>query len=142
MKILVLNGVNLDMLGKRDAQVYGTLTLKKLNNKVKDYAKQLGAKVVFANDNCEGNLVNVLHKTKCDGVLFNPGAYTHYSYALRDAIECMSIPVVEVHLSNIMEREDFRKIDVLQDVVAAKFYGKKEQSYFDGIAFLVDRLSK
>ena len=142
MKILVLNGVNLDMLGKRDAQVYGTLTLKQLNNKVKDYAKQLGAKVVFANDNCEGNLVNVLHKTKCDGVLFNPGAYTHYSYALRDAIECMSIPVVEVHLSNIMEREDFRKIDVLQDVVAAKFYGKKEQSYFDGIAFLVDRLSK
>ena len=142
MKILVLNGVNLDMLGKRNPQVYGTLTLGQLNKKVKAFANNLGAKVVFASSNCEGNLVDILHKTRCDGVLFNPGAYTHYSYALRDAIECMTIPVVEVHLSNIMQREDFRKIDVLEDVVVAKFYGNKEQSYFDGISFLVDRLSK
>ena len=142
MKILVLNGVNLDMLGKRDPQVYGSMTLAQLNCNVKAYANKLGAKVVCKQSNCEGKLVDILHKTKCDGVLFNPGAYTHYSYALRDAIECMSIPVVEVHLSNIMEREDFRKIDVLEDVVAAKFYGNKTLSYFDGISFLVDRLSK
>ena len=142
MKILVLNGVNLDMLGKRDPQVYGGMTLAQLNCNVKAYANKLGAKVVCKQSNCEGKLVDILHRTKCDGVLFNPGAYTHYSYALRDAIECMSIPVVEVHLSNIMEREDFRKIDVLEDVVAAKFYGKKTLSYFDGISFLVDRLSK
>lgn len=142
MKILVLNGVNLDMLGKRDPQVYGNMTLKQLNGKVKEFAKQLGAKAMFKHSNCEGKLVDILHRTKCDAVLFNPGAYTHYSYALRDAIECMSIPVVEVHLSNIMEREDFRKIDVLEDVVAGKFYGKKEQSYFDGIAFIVEKLTK
>ena len=142
MKILVLNGVNLDMLGKRDPQVYGSMTLAQLNCNVKAYANKLGAKVVCKQSNCEGKLVDILHRTKCDGVLFNPGAYTHYSYALRDAIECMSIPVVEVHLSNIMEREDFRKIDVLEDVVVAKFYGKKTLSYFDGISFLVDRLSK
>ena len=142
MKILVLNGVNLDMLGKRDTQVYGSMTLAQLNCNVKAYANKLGAKVVCKQSNCEGKLVDILHRTKCDGVLFNPGAYTHYSYALRDAIECMSIPVVEVHLSNIMEREDFRKIDVLEDVVVAKFYGNKTLSYFDGISFLVDRLSK
>ena len=142
MKILVLNGVNLDMLGKRDPQVYGSMTLAQLNCNVKAYANKLGANVVCKQSNCEGKLVDILHRTKCDGVLFNPGAYTHYSYALRDAIECMSIPVVEVHLSNIMEREDFRKIDVLEDVVAAKFYGNKTLSYFDGISFLVDRLSK
>ena len=137
MKILVLNGVNLDMLGKRNPTFYGSLTLKQLNAKVKAFAKGLGAKAIFAHSNCEGKLVDILHRTKCDAVLFNPGAYTHYSYALRDAIECMSVPVVEVHLSNVMEREPFRKIDVIEDVVAAKFYGKKEQSYFDGVSYVV-----
>ena len=139
MKILVLNGVNLDMLGKRNPEVYGSMTLAKLNCNVKAYANKLGAKVVFKQSNCEGTLVDILHKTKSDAVVFNPGAYTHYSYALRDAIESISIPVVEVHLSNVMEREDFRKIDVLEDVVVAKFFGKKQQSYFDAIQYLVSR---
>lgn len=139
MKILVLNGVNLNMLGKRNPQVYGSLTLAQLNKKVKEFAKNLGVKTVFASSNCEGKLVDILHKTKCDAVVFNPGAYTHYSYALRDAVESISIPVVEVHLSNVMEREEFRKIDVLEDVVVAKFFGKKQESYFDAIQYLVSR---
>lgn len=137
MKLLLLNGVNMNMLGKRDVNLYGSDTLVQLQKKVVAYAKSKGIKVICKHSNCEGKLVNALQKTRCDGVIFNAGAYSHYSYALRDAIESISVPVVDVHMSNIFEREDFRHTDVLQDVCKAQFVGKGLDSYFDAVDFFV-----
>ena len=136
MKILLLNGVNLNMLGKRDSRHYGTDTLPELEQKVRQYAAEHGIEVVCKQNNVEGELVNALQQTDCDAVIFNAGAYSHYSYALRDCIECVDVPVVEVHLSDIYSREDFRHVDVLADVCAARFYGKGVQSYFDAVDFI------
>lgn len=138
MKILLLNGVNMNMLGKRDHTLYGSDTLPMLEQKVQAYAKTLGAEVICAQSNIEGELVNILQQTTCDAVVFNAGAYSHYSYALRDCIECISIPVVEVHMSNICQRESFRHVDVLADVCQKTFLGKGIQSYFDAIDFIVN----
>ena len=139
MKILLLNGVNLNMLGKRDSRYYGTDTLSELERKLTDYAAKRGTKLLCAQSNVEGELVNILQQTDCDGVVFNAGAYSHYSYALRDCIECISVPVVEVHMSNVYEREAFRHVDVLEDVCAARFYGKGINSYRDAIDYLLSR---
>ena len=136
MKILLLNGVNLNMLGRRDSRHYGTDTLAELEQKVTNHAKALGVEVVCMQSNVEGELVNVLQQTDCDAVIFNAGAYSHYSYALRDCIECIPTPVVEVHMSNVYERESFRHTDVLAEVCAKQFYGKGVQSYFDAVDFL------
>ncbi len=133
MKILLLNGVNMNMLGKRDSKHYGTDTLAELEKKVTAYAKSKGVNVVCAQSNCEGKLVNMLQQADCDAVIFNAGAYSHYSYALRDCIECIGIPVVVVHMSDIYNREDFRKVDVLKDVSSGYCYGKGTQSYLDAV---------
>lgn len=133
MKILLLNGVNMNMLGKRNSEHYGTDTLAQLEQNVVAYAKQHGASVVCAQNNCEGKLVDILQQANCDAVILNAGAYSHYSYALRDCIECMNIPVIEVHMSDIYNREDFRKVDVLKDVCAGYYYGNGIQSYFDAV---------
>lgn len=137
MKILLLNGVNLNMLGKRDSRYYGTDTLAELEQKVIRYAAAKGVDVICKQSNIEGELVNILQQTDSDGVIFNAGAYSHYSYALRDCIECVALPVVEVHMSNVYEREAFRHVDVLEDVCVARFYGKGVQSYFDAVDHLV-----
>ena len=133
MKILLLNGVNMNMLGKRNADYYGTDTLAELEQKVVAYAKQRGLTVICAQSNCEGKLVDMLQQAECDAVIFNAGAYSHYSYALRDCIECIGIPVIEVHMSDIYNREDFRSVDVLKDVCAGYCYGKGIQSYLDAV---------
>jgi len=138
MKILLLNGVNMNMLGKRDPSLYGSDTLATLEQKVQQFAKTLGAEVVCAQSNIEGELVNILQQTDCDAVVLNAGAYSHYSYALRDCIECIGIPVVEVHMSNIYARETFRHTDVLADVCVANFVGRGIQGYFDAVEFLVN----
>ena len=140
MKILLLNGVNLNMLGKRDSRYYGTDTLPQLEQKLIKYAKALGITLVCAQSNIEGELVNMLQQTDCCAVVFNAGAYSHYSYALRDCIECIAIPVAEVHMSNIYEREAFRHNDVLADVCAARFYGKGIDSYIEAINYLVNQI--
>ena len=137
MKILLLNGVNMNMLGKRDNTLYGSDTLATLEQKVQDFAKSLGAELICAQSNIEGELVNILQQTDCDAVVFNAGAYAHYSYALRDCIECINIPVVNVHMSNIYARESFRHTDVLASVCSANFVGQGIQSYFDAVEFLV-----
>ena len=142
MKILLLNGVNLNMLGKRDSRFYGTDTLGELERKVCQYAAEYGIKVICKQSNIEGELVNILQQTDCDAVIFNAGAYSHYSYALYDCIECIQPPVVEVHLSNIYEREEFRHVDVLADVCAARFYGKGVQSYFDAVDYIINKSSR
>lgn len=137
MKILLLNGVNMNMLGKRNPMLYGHDTLKELENKVRQYAKsKYNIKIVSAQSNIEGVLVNILQNAKADGVILNAGAYSHYSYALRDCIECISVPVVDVHLSDIYQREDFRHTDVLKDVCAAQFYGQGIDSYFSAVDFI------
>ena len=138
MKILLLNGVNMNMLGKRDPSLYGSDTLATLEQKVQQFAKTLGAEVVCAQSNIEGELVNILQQTDCDAVVLNAGAYSHYSYALRDCIECINIPVVDVHMSNIYARETFRHTDVLADVCVANFVGRGIQGYFDAVEFIVN----
>ena len=136
MKILLLNGVNMNMLGKRDVNLYGSDTLQTLQQKVVDFAKTLGIQVECQQSNSEGTLVDILQQTTADAVVFNAGAYSHYSIALRDCIECISVPVVEVHMTDIYQRECFRHVDVLKDVCVAQFLGKGVQSYLDAVAFL------
>lgn len=136
MKILLLSGVNLNMLGRRDPRFYGTITLPELEFAVEEYAQKYDIDVVCKQSNYEGELVEILQKTECDGVIFNAGAYSHYSYALRDCIECINVPVVETHLSDIYSREEFRHVDVLADVCAARFYGNGVQSYFDAVDYI------
>lgn len=130
------------MLGKRDQTHYGALTLNELCAQVKNYAAARGAEVRFFQSNCEGEIINALHAAKEEGIILNAGAYTHYSYAIRDAVECLSVPVVEVHLSDIYSREDFRKVRVLEGVVKACFVGKKEKSYFEAVDFLAEYFKK
>lgn len=142
MKILLLNGVNMNMLGKRNADYYGTDTLAELEQKIIAYAKKRGAEVVCRQSNFEGELVEILQQTDCGAAVLNAGAYSHYSYALRDCIECIDIPVIETHMSDINNREDFRKTDVLKDVSAGYFYGKGLQSYFDAVDFAIKILSR
>ncbi len=140
MKILLLNGANLNMLGKRDPTLYGTQTLAELQRQVRAYAKQLGATLISKHSNSEGTLIDVLQRTKADAVVFNAGAYSHYSYALRDCIECLAVPVAEVHMTDVYSREEFRHTDVLKDVCAASFVGNGVQSYLDAVKYLVDLL--
>ncbi|MBW6458042.1 MAG: 3-dehydroquinate dehydratase [FCB group bacterium] len=142
--ILVIHGPNLNMLGHRDKALYGRLTLDKLNTLIRRSAAGMGMDVRIFQFNSEEKIIRTLHRHRniCDGVVINPAAYTHYSYAIRDAIELLTIPVVEVHLSDISQREEFRKISVTKDVCVHQIYGKKEQSYIEALAFLKDYLNK
>lgn len=135
-KVLVLNGPNLNMLGKRNKEQYGNLTLKELNKLIKKSFKKINFK--FIQYNSEEKIINLLHKVnnKFDGIIFNPAAYTHTSVAIRDALEMVNIPVVIVHLSDINNREDFRKVDLLKDYAVCVISGKKEKSYIEGVKFL------
>lgn len=138
MKILLLNGVNLNMLGRRNPQFYGTLTLSELESEVARYAKErYGVEVVAKQSNAEGELVDILQQTDCDAVIFNAGAYSHYSYALRDCIECIPQTVVDVHLSDIYSRESFRRVDVLKEVCEEQYVGNGLQSYFSAVDYIV-----
>ncbi len=140
MKILVINGVNLNLTGKRETGVYGTQTLDEINAKIAGFCKAQGDEVAFYQSNIEGELVNKLHDAflnkTCDGIVFNAGAFTHYSYALRDAIASIDIPVVETHMSNVHAREEFRKNSVLADVCKGVVCGFGANSYLAAIVGL------
>ena len=140
MKFLVINGVNLNLTGMREKSVYGAQTLDEINEKIAAYAKANGDSVEFYQSNIEGELVNKLHEAylqkTCDGILFNAGAYTHYSYALRDAIAAIDIPVVEVHMSNVHAREEFRHISVLSEVCKGVVSGFGANSYIAALVGL------
>lgn len=140
MRFLVVNGVNLNMTGIREQGVYGKCTLQQINDKIAAYAKANGDRVDFFQSNIEGELVNVLHDAylngNVDAIILNAGAYTHYSYALRDAIASISIPVVEVHISNVHAREEFRKTSVLSSVCKGVICGFGVGSYIAAMVAL------
>ena len=140
MKFLIINGVNLNLTGKREKGVYGTETLDELNEKIAAYCKDGGDEVAFYQSNIEGELVNKLHEAflqkTCDAIILNAGAFTHYSYALRDAIASIKIPVAEVHMSNVHARDEFRRHSVLSEVCKGVVCGFGASSYILAIVGL------
>ncbi len=140
MKILVLHGPNLNLLGTREPGVYGSLTMEDINARLVELGKALGAEVTCRQSNHEGVLIDALHDARAwaVGVVFNPGAYTHTSVALRDAVAAIGIPVVEVHLSNVYAREEFRHKSLLSAVCKGKISGFGWMSYALGLRALVE----
>ena len=143
MKILILHGPNLNLLGTREPEIYGSLTLADINAKLVELAAQYHAELVCKQSNHEGDLVDALHDARswADGVVFNPGAYTHTSIALRDAISAIGLPVVEVHLSNVYAREEFRHVSMISAVCKGKVVGFGWRSYALGLQALMHVLS-
>ncbi len=140
MKILLLHGPNLNLLGTREPEVYGSITLDDINKKMIALGKELGAEIKCSQSNHEGALIDALQDARAwaDGVVFNPGGYTHTSVALRDAISAIQIPVVEVHISNVYAREEFRHISMISAVCKGKVVGFGWRSYELGLRGLVD----
>jgi 3-dehydroquinate dehydratase-2 len=141
-RIEVMHGVNLNMLGHRDPAVYGSQTLMELELAVAGFAGELGLEVRFFQTNFEGAFVEHLHGLEgmCDGILLNPGAWTHYSWAIRDALEITGLPAVEVHLSAVELREEWRRISVVRDLCVATVSGHGVDGYREGLARLVREL--
>jgi len=135
----VLNGVNLDVLGRRNPELYGGLGLEQLETQIYEWAKQLDLSVRCRQTNSEGQYVDWCHEAldSAEAVVLNPAAWTHYSYAIRDAVELFTVPVVEVHLSNILEREEWRRFSVLENVVTARFIGHGPEGYRQALEFIV-----
>jgi 3-dehydroquinate dehydratase-2 len=140
IKVLVLHGPNLNLLGEREPHIYGTMTLRELNARIRSQARALGVRVKIAQSNHEGSLIDLIHRRRhwADGILINPGALTHYSYALRDALAAVGLPAVEVHLSDIKAREEFRRVSVIAPVCAAQIAGLGAESYARGLEMIVD----
>jgi len=139
-KILIINGPNLNLLGTRKPEVYGSMTLNQLVDELTQFAQKKGCDIEHFQSNHEGAIIDVLHDTlnkSYIGCLINAGAFTHYSYAIRDAIEAIPTPCIEVHLSDIEKREDFRKISVITEVCSKQFKGMGIDSYKKAIEALV-----
>ena len=134
-RVAVLHGVNLDALGRRPAEHYGGLTFTALEHRIARFARELQLETSFFHTNHEGEYVEELHKSPdySDGLILNPGAWTHYSWALRDALEIAGLPAVEVHLSDVSGREEFRRVSVLEGVVVGKVFGQGVEGYRAGL---------
>lgn len=131
-KFLMLHGINHNMFGKRDPKQYGTITLDQINAKLKALAKELGVEVTPFQTNNEGEMCERIHQAyadKIDGVMLNAGAWTHYSYGIRDALAILTVPVVEVHMSNIHAREEFRHRSVFAEIISGQISGFGVDSY-------------
>tara|TARA_B110000444_G_C18736806_1_gene546018 strand:+ start:153 stop:581 length:429 start_codon:yes stop_codon:yes gene_type:complete len=141
MNYLIINGPNLNLLGIREPDIYGEDSLKDIESWINQYYKKSSYSFVWFQSNHEGHIIDRIHqsmKQNIRGIIINPGAYTHYSYAIRDAILSSGIPTVEVHLSNIKNREEFRRISVLADVCISEISGLGKKSYLEGIKTLID----
>ncbi len=143
-RVDVMHGVNLDTLGARDPAIYGRETLRELEVRVKGFARELGLEVSFWQTNHEGEFCERLHKApqRADGLLLNCGAWTHYSYAIRDALEVAGLPAVEVHISNIEEREEWRRRSVIRDLCRGHVHGRGVDGYRDALVLLKDGLAE
>lgn len=134
-RIQVIHGVNLDQLGRRDPEQYGTLTFDELQFRIEAFADDLDLHVSFFHTNHEGGLVEHLHTLEglADAIVINPGAWTHYSWAIRDALEISGLPAVEVHLSDVQAREEFRRLSVIADLCVATIKGKGVEGYREAL---------
>lgn len=144
VKILVIHGPNLNLLGTREPEVYGSVTLEEINERLQAYAAGKGIQGRTFQSNHEGAIIDAIHQAVnwADGLIINPGAYTHYSYAIRDAIAAVGLPAVEVHLSNVQAREDFRRISVIAPVCLGQIAGFGWQSYILGLEALLMKLAE
>jgi 3-dehydroquinate dehydratase II len=142
-RIAVMHGVNLDALDRRPAEHYGNLTFTRLEMRIESHARELGLEPRFFQSNHEGEYIEELHKSRdyADGLLLNPGAWTHYSWAIRDAVEVAGIPAAEVHLSDVESREAFRRVSVLDGLVVAKISGKGPDGYREALQHLRSALA-
>jgi 3-dehydroquinate dehydratase-2 len=141
VRVAVLNGVNLDVLGRRDPATYGGLSLNQLESRIYAWAHELQLTAECRQTNSEGEYVDWCHDALdwAGGVIANPGAWSHYSYAIRDALELFEAPVVEVHLSDIARREEWRRYSVLEDIATERVIGKGPDGYREALEFLADR---
>ena len=144
IKILLIHGPNLNLLGRREPAIYGSLSLDEINTRMKQLAEERQAELRVFQSNSEGALIDAIHDAGswADGIVINPGAYGHYSYALRDALVGVNLPAVEVHLSNIHAREDFRRHSVISAVVTGSISGLGWRSYACGIQALISILEE
>ena len=142
-RVVVLHGVNLDQLGRRDPEHYGSLTLPELEVKISNFAADAGARVIFEQTNHEGEFVELLHKARehADALILNPGAWTHYAWAIHDALELTGLPAVEVHLSDVKAREEWRQHSVISDLCVATISGKGADGYREALDVLQARLA-
>ena len=140
MRVDVLNGVNLDVVGRRNASHYGGLTLSELETRIYDWAAELALTVRCRQTNHEGEFVEWCHDAfdRADGVIVNPGAWSHYSWAIHDALELLQVPIVEVHLSNVDEREEWRRMSVVSDLAAKRIVGKGPEGYHEALRFFAE----
>jgi 3-dehydroquinate dehydratase-2 len=138
----IMHGVNLDQLGRRDATHYGGVTFDELERRVGDFARALGLQARFFHTNHEGEFVEHLHRLDglADGIVMNPGAWTHYAWSIRDALELTGLPAVEVHLSDVMAREEFRRVSVVRDLCVATVSGEGPDGYRRALERLKDEL--
>ncbi len=144
MKFYIIHGPNLNFLGIREPEIYGGKTLEAINEKIKNFAKKQGHEVVFFQSNHEGDIIDQIqaaHSDEADGIIINPGAFTHYSYAVHDALKGVTPPAVEVHLSNIHKREEFRKTSVTAPACIGQISGFGAEGYIMGILALT-RMNK
>jgi 3-dehydroquinate dehydratase-2 len=140
MKILIIHGPNLNLLGERETAIYGATTLEDINREIESLAQELGVEVRIVQSNHEGVLIDAIHDARAwaDAIVINPGAFTHYSIALRDAIAAVNKPAVEVHLSNVHAREEFRRVSVIAPVCKGQIAGFGVQSYLLGLRAAVE----
>jgi 3-dehydroquinate dehydratase-2 len=138
MRVLVLNGVNLNILGRRDSTLYGGLSIAELEGRIYEWGREVELTVQCRQTNMEGEFVKWCHDAhdNTDGMIVNPGAWTHYAWSIHDALETLTIPIVEVHLSNVDEREEWRRNSVISDLVTARYVGHGPDGYRLALQYL------